>query len=118
MASITVTINTPASGPFNVARLFAGFTYSGAVTIVPAAPLQPQSKPQYMSVQADPGNTTNFVYVGDKNLTPAVTGDTGTVLAAGASNVVQNVVEAIAQRWVNASAATAKLNIEVLGGFQ
>jgi hypothetical protein len=118
MASITVTINTPASGPFNVAQLFAGNQYGGAVTVVPATPLRPQSKPTYMSVQADPGNAALFAYVGDSNLTPKVAGATGTVLAAGASTVVQNVEQAIAQRWVNASAATVKIGIEVLGGFQ
>lgn len=118
MASIRVTINTPASGPFQVSKLFAGNTYSGAVTIAPVVPLQPQSKPLYMSIQADPGNTTNFIYVGDSKMTPVNAGAWGEALAAGVSTKVQDVVEAIAQRYVNASAATAIVNIEVLGGFQ
>ncbi len=118
MASISVTINTAANGPFNVGLLFAGNTYGGAVTVAPVTPLQPQSKPIYMSVQGDPGNGAKLVYVGDKNIAPAHAGAFGEVLAAGVSTKVQNVVEAIAQRWVSASADGTVVNIEVLGGFQ
>jgi hypothetical protein len=118
MASISVTINTPASGPFNLAKLFAGNTYAGAVTIAPVVPLVPQSKPNYVGIQADPSNGANFIYVGDAKMTPTNAGAWGKKLAAGVVDAVQNVNEALAQRYVNASAATAIVNIEVLGGFQ
>ena len=118
MASISVVINTATSGPFNVAQLFAGNTYSGAVTVPPATPLQPQSKPLYMSIQADPANGSELVYVGDENIAPATAGAAGQVLVAGATTQVQNVEQAIAQRYVSASANGAVLHIEVLGGFQ
>ena len=118
MASISVTINTPASGPFNLAKLFAGNTYSGAVTISPATPLTPASKPRVVTVQADPGNGANFVYVGDKNISPTSSA-TGLKLAAGVQHVVQEVCDdVLAQRYINASAASVVVNVEVLGGFQ
>lgn len=116
MASISVTINTPASGPFQLAELFAGNDYSGAVTIAPSAPLMPQSKPSYMAIQADEANSNLFVYVGDKNVDPAVP-QCGAKIAAGDSNVIQNCVQSLTQRYINGD-ATAVANIEVLGGFQ
>jgi len=118
MANITVTINTPASGPFNLAQLFAGNTYSGAVTITPATPVKPPSKPNYLSVQADPANTTNFVVVGDAKITSAGA-PAGKRLAAGVIDVMQGPsTMPLAQRWVNGSAATVIVNIEAYGGEQ
>lgn len=117
MANISVTINTPASGPFNLAKLFAGNNYSGAVTILPATPLTPPSKPDTLIIQSDPGNTTNFALFGDKNLTPASSA-TGIRLAASAILLIQNREQALAQRWVNGSAATVVINIYCEGGAQ
>lgn len=116
MASITVTINDHTGGPFQLSELFAGNTYSSDVTIAPATPLQPQSKPSYIAIQADPANSMLLVYVGDKNVDPAVP-QCGAKLAAGDSNVVQDCVQSLTQRYVNGDDG-AVINIEVLGGFQ
>lgn len=118
MASISVTMNTVASGPFNIGQLFAGDTYGGAVTIAPVVPLRPQSKPLFMSVQSDIANGAKQVYVGDRNISPANVGAWGKALAAGFSADVQNVEQSITQRYVSGSADGTIVNIEVLGGFQ
>ena len=116
MANITVTINTPASGPFNLAALFSGNNYSGAVTITPGTPVKPPSQPNYISVQSDPANGANFVIVGDKNITPTAGAKR---LAAGAIDAVQAEGNlALAQRWINANVATVIANIEALAGAQ
>jgi hypothetical protein len=118
MASISVTINTPAGGPFNLAQLFAGNTYAGAVTVNPATPLAPPSQPQVVTVQADPANGANFAYLGDRNISPTSSA-TGIKLAAGVQHVVQQKCnEVLAKRYINASAATVVVNIEALGGAQ
>jgi len=116
MPSITVTINTPASGPFQLSRLLAGDTYAGAVTIAPVTPLKAPRFPGYLSVQSDPANTTNFVIIGDSTITQTT----------GGKRLAQSVVDA---RWgpdtpptslvyIQGSAATVIANIEVWGGKQ
>lgn len=118
MANISVTITTLASGPFNVAQLFAGNTYSGAVSILPASPVKPPSKPNYLSVEADPANGGTNIIVGDKNI--LYTGTTaGKKLQAGTTDVIQGPqCPALAQRWVTADTTGAIVHIEAGGGFQ
>ena len=118
MANISVTITTLASGPFNVAQLFAGNTYANAVSILPASPVKPPSKPNYLSVQADPANGGANVIVGDKNILN--TGTTaGKKLQAGTTDVQQgSSTPALAQRWVTADTSGAIVHIEASGGFQ
>lgn len=122
MAAISVTINTPASGPFNVAQLFAGNTYSGAVTVAPTKAqgiVQPPSEPDYFAIQADPANTSgHYILVGDKQTSPAETGAWGARLTPGTLLQVQAVKNALQQRWVNATNSGDVVNIEVLGGAQ
>lgn len=117
MPTISVTINTPASGPFNLAQLFAGNNYSGAVTILPATPIKPPSKPDTLLIQADPGNGANYALVGDKNLTPTTTCQ-GVRLAAGGSIAKINRAQSLSQRYINGSAATVVINIDTEGGMQ
>lgn len=117
MPTISVTINTPASGPFNLAKLFAGNNYSGAVTILPATPITPPSKPDSLFIQADPANGSNYALVGDARLTPNTTLQ-GIRLAAGGSMSITNKAQSLAQRYINASAATVIINIEAEGGCQ
>lgn len=116
MPSISVTINTPASGPFALDKLFAGNTYLGAVTVAPVAPGTAQSKPGIMSIQADPGNSTNYVIVGDKNIT-STTG--GKRLNAGTIDTLSGPdCPRLVERFINGSAAGVIANIEVWGGKQ
>jgi hypothetical protein len=116
MPSITVTINTPASGPFQLSKLFAGNNYAGAVTIAPASPNKTQSKPGFISVQGDPANTTNFAIVGDSTITPTAGGKR---LAAGILASYQGPdTPRLAELFVNGSVATVIVNIEAWGGKQ
>lgn len=118
MPSITVTINTPASGPFQLSKLFAGNTYGGAVSIVPASPAAAPSKPGVMSIQSDSANSTNFAIVGDKNIVVAAASG-GKRLAAGAIDTLQGPdCPRLAERFINGSVATVVINIEVWGGKQ
>jgi hypothetical protein len=123
MTSISVTFTTPASGPFNVLKLLQGNTYSGAVTITPTPatgpPVVPAPPPRIAAqlfLKGDDGNTTNFVYVGDLNLTPAST-DTGTRLAAGIS-LPPMVNVPLAGVFVNGSTGSPVMKIIAQGGFQ
>jgi hypothetical protein len=116
MPSISVTINTPASGPFQLSQLFAGSTYSGAVTIAPVSPRKTQSKPGYISVQSDPANTTNFAIVGDSTITPTAGGKR---LAAGVLADYRGPDSPkLAELYINGSVATVIVNIEAWGGKQ
>lgn len=118
MPVITVTIITPASGPFELAQLFAGNTYSGAVSILPATPPTPPSKPNYLSVYGKQGNSANIL-VGDQNLTPAVSGCIGKQIAAGAADVMQGPgTTPLVGRFINAEDANDVALIEAYGGFQ
>lgn len=117
MPCITVTINTPADGPFQLSKLFAGNTYSGGVTIEPATPPTPPSQCTDLQIQGDSGNAANLIYTGDANLTPAVSGCIGKSLAAGISQEFHGATPLVGV-YINASAATAKANIWANGGFQ
>jgi len=116
MPSITVTVNTPASGPFQLSKLFAGNTYAGAVTIAPASPNKTQSKPGYIGIQGDPANTTNFVIVGDSTITPTAGGKR---LAVGVLATYDGPdTPRLAELYVNGSVAGVIANIEAWGGKQ
>ena len=117
MPAITVTVNTPTDGPFQLSEIFAGNDYSGALTIVPGTPPTPPSKCTDLQIQADPGNETNLIYDGDLNLTPTVSGCIGQSLAAGDVHKFQGETP-LAGVYLNASAGTAKANIWANGGFQ
>ena len=118
MPSISVTINTPASGPFQLSKLFAGNTYSGAVTVTPATPTKTQSKPGVIKIQSDPGNTTNFAIVGDSQ-SGITAGAGGKRLAAGAETTYQGPdTPKLAEIYINGSVATVIVNIDAWGGKQ
>lgn len=114
--NITVTITTLASGPFQISKLLAGNNYAGAVTIAPATPANAPKFPDYISIQADPANSTNFVVVGDKNILSAGN-PAGKRLAAGVSDVRQGpaVKQQLSQLFVQGSASGVIVNIEVYG---
>ena len=117
MANITVTFTAIASGPFNLAKLFAGGTQTG-VTITPTTPTKPPSKPNLLTVQADPGNGTAFIVVGDSQITSAGA-PAGKRLAAGVIDAMQGPsTMPLVQRWITASANGAIANIEAYGGEQ
>ena len=112
MSNITVTIVTPASGPFNLQKLFAGNNYGGAVTITPATIPAVKNNVQYCSVQSDPANGANFAIVGDKNIT-AAGAPAGKRLAAGALAIDQgSSTIPLSQRYINGSVATVVINVE------
>lgn len=117
MVCLTVTITTPANGPFQLSQILAGNNYSNAITIAPTTPAAAPSKCTDLQIQGDPGNSTNDIYTGDANLTPKVNGCIGQSLAAG---IVQKFTgeTPVAGVWINASATGAKANITVNGGFQ
>jgi hypothetical protein len=117
MPCITVTINTPSGGPFQLSQLFAGNTYGGDVTIEPATPPQPPSKCTDLQVQGDPENASNLIYTGDQNLTPAVSGCIGQSLPANQVQKFSGETPLVGV-FINASAGTAKANIWANGGFQ
>lgn len=116
MASITVTINDNTGGPYNLAQLFAGNTYLGKVTIAPVTPTRAQSQPNYISVQADPANSTNYLVLGDSKITATAGGKR---LAAGNVDVMQGPgTVSLAERYIQASVNGVIANIEALGGKQ
>ena len=111
MPSITVTITTTASGPFQLSKLLDGNTYGGAVTVAPASPAKVPAKVNYLSVQSDPANGSNFAVVGDSSITTSAGGKR---LAAGVTDVMQGPSTAkLAERYVQASTAGVIVNIEV-----
>lgn len=116
MSYLTADITTASDGPFDVAKLFAGGTITG-VTLTPAAPATPPRIARQCIIQADPGNTTNLVYVGtDASLLPTAGGGIGNSLAAGDSLTLEDV--ALTGVYVSASANGVKMNIIAQGGFQ
>lgn len=119
MPSITVTINTISSGPFELSQIFAGNNYSGALTIKPSTPPTPPSKPNYLSVQSDGSNAATNILVGDANLQPTVSGCIGKKLSAGMTDVMQGPSTVpLVGRYINADVNGGIANIEVYGGFQ
>ncbi len=114
MATIDVTLNTVADGPFQVLALY-GATPPTGVTVVPTAPLKPPRIAASLVIEADPANGSATVYWGDAQLTPA-TAEKGLILLAGGSNQKTNVP--LAGEYVNASAGGAVLHIAADGGFQ
>ena len=121
MSAITVTINTPASGPFQLSQLFGLRTnsYGAAVTVTGATggavyPHAPK-KPNFLTIQSDPVNAGNFAYWGDKNLTPTVAGNVDRKLAAGVIDEVETQVS-LDEVYINGSAATVIINVVALGG--
>lgn len=116
MPSITVTFTDVTKGPYSLAQLFSGVSLTG-VTVAPTDPPKAPRIADFVSVQGDPGNTTNLIYTGDQNLPP--TGAAiGMSLAAGAVDVRQMCSTPLAGVYVQASANSAKANITALGGFQ
>jgi hypothetical protein len=122
MTGITVTITTPGSGPFQLSQLLAGATYSGAVTVTPAAaagpPVTPATPPRIAAeciIEGDDANSTNMIYVGDVNLTPT-SNEIGAKVAAGKTVTLHNVPTAGV--YINGSSGSPKANILVNGGFQ
>lgn len=114
MASITVTIGDSTKGPFNLAALFATPAPAG-VTVAPTTPTKPSSRPSFVSVQADPGNTTKNVYVGDSQLLGGT--NQGRVLTEGQTRQIEGMTPlwALNGYFVNGDNG-AVINIEVLGG--
>ena len=121
MAAITVTINPPASGPFQLSQLFGVRTnsYGGAVTVLGSTggAVYPHAAkiPTFLSIQGDPANSTNFVYWGDKNLTPAVASNVSRKLAAGIIDEVETQIS-LDEIYINASVAGVIANVIALGG--
>jgi hypothetical protein len=115
MAYLTAEITDDSKGPFSLAELFEGGSITG-VTLAPTAPAKPASTPRQVFVQADPGNSTNHIYVGtDASMLPT-SGGGAYSLAAGDSIVFENAsLEGI---FVSASASNIKVNVIAQGGFQ
>lgn len=111
MPSLTVTITDATKGPFSLAKLFAGGTIQGA-TLKPTTPGKVPQKPQYISIQADPANTTNFIMVGDSTILTDNSSQ-GKRLANSAVDIISGAcTPALSQRFVNGVNNTI-INIEV-----
>lgn len=127
MSYLTVDITTASDGPFQLSALVApGASITGA-TITPSAaatsssPGLPAPAPRIAKqilIQADPGNSSNLVYVGtDSSLLPTSGGGIGASLAAGDFlPALENVP--LTGVWLSASANSTKINIIIQGGFQ
>lgn len=116
MAYLTAAITTHTDGPFQLATLFEGGTIAG-VTLTPAAPEKPPRIAKQCIIQADPGNTTNLIYVGtDATMLPTSGGGIGNSLAAGDTLILEDVP--LTGVYLAASADSAKVNVIAQGGFQ
>jgi hypothetical protein len=118
MSYLTVDITTASDGPFQLSALFAigGGTIAGA-TVTPSSPATPPRIVKELIIQADPGNSTNFAYVGtDATLLPTSGGGIGNSLAAGDPLILHDV--ALAGVYLSASANGVKINVIANGGFQ
>lgn len=126
MSYMTVEITTTTDGPFQLSALFVPGASIAGVTITPSAapsgaspglPAPPPRITKQLVIQADPGNTTNFAYVGtDASLLPAAGGGIGHSLAAGDALILEDV--ALTGVFLSANADTVKINIIASGGFQ
>jgi hypothetical protein len=116
MAYLTATITVATAAPFQLSSLFALGSATG-VTVTPTAPAKPPRIAKQLIIQADPGNSTNFAYVGtDASMLPTAGGGVGNSLAAGQPLILLDI--ALTGVYLAASAAGVKINVIARGGFQ